>query len=274
MQVTEQQEERLQALLQQRATHRLEARSIGDLLNDWNEAVSEAQSHAPEEDSVSYIDLIAALNHRLAKRIVKDINFQTFANDTIDELPSTGVENWPKFVGSLMEGGLIAEGDSILRIRTVSPSGKIKFLNGRLRKVTDEQVLVGIMLSGDGSETLVDVEDLAAESRAAIARGDRPVITPCADMRIFFNLGFSRSIVLYDGAPYQRVMKSVTALREGRILDNPREPKLHSYSPLWQHNPGDMNDPWKGLCEKYSTVDYYALGVEDDESKVKLQWAQ
>lgn len=269
--LTSEQEERLLGLVQQRSSSALVTASAHGLLHDWKAAWSESQKCSDESDSVSYIALMSALNRRLAKRIEPDLEFETFKNDIIDELPSTGVNNWPKFVGALLEVGLLEIGDPLLRIRTVTADGKIKFFNGRLRDVRDERVLIGIMSNGDGSETVVNVESLVADSRSAIARGDVPIITPCADIRILLNLGFSKSIILYDGAPYPRVMKAVSALRDETVMTNPREPKLHSYSRLWQYRSSDSSNPWAGLREKHTTLDYYAIAMGRDLSQ---QFAQ
>jgi hypothetical protein len=208
-------------------------------------------------ESVSYLHFVAAFNAKLAHRVEPRWDFGTFFNDTIDHLPSTGVADWPTFVKAITDVGLISKEDCLVRLRTASSSGKIVYVNGYIRELSDAKVTLFFPPYCGTKEYVCDLQELSERSSEMISQGQAPLIVPCAELRYLFNLGYSRSVIFYDGMPYERIRRAIDALKTESFVLAPREATLHAYSRLWQHSPSNPSAPWGDLRERFASHEYY-----------------
>jgi hypothetical protein len=225
-------------------------------VKDWEAA----REHCKETPSISprvpYLRFVEKLNELFISRVVPDLNFKTFYNDTIDNLPTIGVVDWPLFTSALLKGGILHRDEAICRFRVVEENGRVRYYNTWLADISDKAVTVSLR----GYEKLgkkVDIRYLAELSKVSLENGKGPTLVPGGKLRYLANFAMSPSLILFDGMEFSATQRVFEAIQKPDFLKFPRFPTVHPYSKVCEYAPADPQNPWTGLREAHSTLDYY-----------------
>lgn len=233
------------------------AKAAAMLLEDFRGAQADCQGSLTTDGRYPYTLFVEKFNARFVARVMPGLEFSTFANDVVDDLPTLGIENWGTFARALVSSGILGAEEAICRVRTVTSDGRIRYANAWIQEIQADTVLVGLKGIENPRER-IDIRELVAESRASKERGEGPTLVPVGRLRYLANLAWSPSLVLYDGADYEPINKVVAAMADPNFLLNPRAPKMHAYSRVFEHKPASTSAPWKELDERHHTIQYYA----------------
>jgi len=224
-------------------------------------AAAEACSHlATPDGSIPFIEFIGAFNKQFANRFAPGLDFQNIQMQPIEAFASVGVQNWGRFVESLLTSQIIEKDEAIARYRTVK-DGRVRYANVYPERIENDTVIVSVK-SDWGLDQRFDIQELATQSAISLREGKAPTLSPISKVRYLLNMAFGSSIILCDGMEFGPISKVAQAMRGSSLLLHPRLPQIHAYAPLCDYKPKDPDDPWAELKETHHALDYYEYVLE------------
>lgn len=212
----------------------------------WSDSVDQIIHHSPSSDSVKYWDLITDFNTRFSQLIVPSLPFQSVSCHGIDSLATLGVEDWNLFLTTLIETGLIAPNEPILRHRLANGKHEMLLIDD-LSHETVRSRETGAVYS---------IDALVEESRESLASTGSMTLLPIAVMRYWAMYVVGNGIILEDGMPYEKLNRVHQAACSGAITNHPRSLLIDHYTNLNDFQPVNPDAPYAELHERFTTLDF------------------
>lgn len=228
--------------------------------HDLLAAKRECNGNIYPDGRIPYLEFVTAFNRHFADRYAPDLEFTSFETSAVEAFASVGVQDWPRFVRSLLRSNIISEGEAIARYRTLE-DGRVRYLNVHVDSIRDSSVLVTLR-SDQEQHKLLDIHDLAQQSAIAMRDGLPPTLSPISKIRYLLNLAYGPSIILCDGMEFAPIVQVTRAMTDSSFLRHPRLPQIHAYADLCGFRPTDSNEPWADLKESLHALDYYQYALD------------
>jgi aspartate kinase len=205
-----------------------------------------------ESRRVSFANFVNAYNRNFVRRYFPERAFFTGFLSQVATFLTSGVRDWPRYVGWLVSKGLIGKGESLARLRVERDDKPHRYVTLVLEALSPCSVLV----KNRDTEVICDIRQLAEASYQNLTATGSATLVPTMISNYLVIYGMSNSLCLVDGAPFAK------AEQLSKLLSNPNHSGVSQqqlttlgYTGLLAKEPD--TDPYKGLIPCYSVLDYY-----------------
>jgi hypothetical protein len=226
----------------------------------WLQAYENTASKCVNGSSIIRYDAFVSEINRLFVKLFStpiqternEANFrehQTTSTQIVDNLATSGISDWKKFLSAFYDSGILKRGEPIFR--RVDDSGKMRMM------VIDNFDKLTFRDTSNG--TIHNIQSLVDESKISLNESNFPRLVPVAVLRYWAMLVVGNGIVLEDGMPYQKINRVFRAAQDSNITLRPRGLLAYPYTDLNHFTPVDSSDPYNGLREEFTAIDYLRL---------------